>query len=511
MIRATTGGVLRSYRKNLMNSFISQNHARDTVLTQRKFNSYAEDPAAASKAFRLRKSRMMAETQKNISTSTYQKFQTAFNSLQSIDQLVDTENGGEQLNTLKSTTLKMLNDPSGDARTQLSKALSVMSETIVQNLNQKYADTFIFAGADGHNVPFEVKTVNGRNQLYYRGVSVDAAVPNVWKNGDTPVQVDANGNYAPGGGSYLKMDDVELMSVSQYESLYTPPTLESAGGAFKEYNADGTAYTGAAGEAGGYYQKLDAKGDPAGLISKDDYNAAVEKSKTAPNRLTDAGKNAVYVDKDGKVIPAPTTDAQKANAYYMVVDGDPKDQAMTKQEFDDAVEEAAKLETLVNEKRFVDIGLGFQEHDGKLIETSGYNDALHGITFVGYGLDADGDPKNIYSIVQRLSEIADNVPEEGKWSEDVYEEFRGLVLKLEDASSEFKTQFTNMYASTTKLKNNTQLLEDNIYNLQEQYSDLEDVNMAEAISAFIWAQYSYNAALKVGNSILSQSLMDYLQ
>ena len=237
----------------------------------------------------------------------------------------------------------------------------------------------------------------------------------------------------------------------------------------------------------------------------------MEKSKTAPNRLTDAGKNAVYVDKDGKVIPAPTTDAQKANAYYMVVDGDPKDQAMTKQEFDDAVEEAAKLETLVNEKRFVDIGLGFQEHDGKLIETSGYNDALHGITFVGYGLDADGDPKNIYSIVQRLSEIADNVPEEGKWSDDVYEEFRGLVLKLEDASSEFKTQFTNMDASTTKLKNNTQLLEDNIYNLQEQYSDLEDVNMAEAISAFIWAQYSYNAALKVGNSILSQSLMDYLQ
>ena len=34
--------------------------------------------------------------------------------------------------------------------------------------------------------------------------------------------------------------------------------------------------------------------------------------------------------------------------------------------------------------------------------------------------------------------------------------------------------------------------------------------MADAISAFLWAQYSYNAALKVGNSILGQSLMDYL-
>ena len=193
MIRATTGGVLRGYRRNLMNSFISQNHARDTVLTQRKFNSYAEDPAAASKAFQLRKSRMMAEYQYTNSNSTYQKFQTAFNSLQSISALVDTENGGLELGTLKDTTLRMLNDPSGDARTQLSKALSVMTENIVQSLNQKYGDAFIFAGADGHNVPFEVKTVDGINQLYYRGVPVDAAEPNVWKNGDTLIQVDNTG------------------------------------------------------------------------------------------------------------------------------------------------------------------------------------------------------------------------------------------------------------------------------------------------------------------------------
>ncbi len=41
MIRATTGGVLRGYRSNLMNSFITLNNARKTMLTQRNFNSYA--------------------------------------------------------------------------------------------------------------------------------------------------------------------------------------------------------------------------------------------------------------------------------------------------------------------------------------------------------------------------------------------------------------------------------------------------------------------------------------
>ena len=70
MIRATTGGVLRTYRSNLMNSFIKDNKARETVLTQRVFNSYADDPASAAKAFRLRKSRLMASSQLQICDDT---------------------------------------------------------------------------------------------------------------------------------------------------------------------------------------------------------------------------------------------------------------------------------------------------------------------------------------------------------------------------------------------------------------------------------------------------------
>ena len=51
MIRVTTNGLLNSYRYNLMKSTISRNEAMTTVLTQRNFNSYAEDPAAAAQAF----------------------------------------------------------------------------------------------------------------------------------------------------------------------------------------------------------------------------------------------------------------------------------------------------------------------------------------------------------------------------------------------------------------------------------------------------------------------------
>ena len=49
-----------------------------------------------------------------------------------------------------------------------------------------------------------------------------------------------------------------------------------------------------------------------------------------------------------------------------------------------------------------------------------------------------------------------------------------------------------------------------LYSSLAWFTFIEDVNMADAISSFLWAEYCYNAALKVGNSILSQTLMDYL-
>lgn len=437
MIRATTGGVLKSYRANLMNSFIGMNKSRDTVLSQRIFNSFAEDPAAAAKAFRLRKSRMTVDSQHSICSDTLKKYQTAFSCLQSMDEALDTDTASP-LKTISGMTKKWLNDPTGDAREQLSKALEQVSELLVQDMNQKYGDNFIFAGADGHNVPFEIKD----NKLYYRGVSVDAAVPKVVMDGTDLVSVDANGNLDPNGNCYICTDSISTMKAADF----------------------------------------DAK-DPT----------------DQPKVMKDATGAPVKVDADGNFDPA---------GEYVMLTGNIK--TMTKDDYDAQKLEAEKLEYLKNEKYYVDIGLGFQENEnGELIPSSGFNAALNGINFFGCGLDEDGDPKNIYSLVQKLTQLSDSVPEDGDWG-SVWNEFDRLVGKLETASSKFKTEFTNLDANTTKLENNEKLLEDNFYNLQEQYAALEDVDMVDSITSFVWAQYCYNAALKVGNSVLSESLMDYL-
>ena len=442
MIRATTGGVLKSYRRNLMNSFIARNKAQDTVLTQRNFNSYAEDPTSAARAFKLRKARMTVQSQYSVCTDTHKKFQTGWSSLEGISKLIDTETA-EPMKTLTGTTLSMLNDPTGDAREQLTKVLDQISQTIVQNLNQKYGENFIFSGADGHHVPFEIKD----DKLYYRGVPVDAAVPNVVMDGGAPMGIDpATGLVDANGTTYVKDPASSLVKRSTFDAM-----------------------------------------DPADQpkILKQNANPG------DPQRFNENG------------VPDPNGE------YYLNLD---QAETMTKEEYETAVSDAEKLKYLMNEKQFVDIGLGFQENEnGQLIESSAYNAALNGLTFIGYGLDADGDPKNIYSLVQKMKEISSRVKDGENWTDEDYDEFDGLVKKLERASSEFKTEFTNMSAGTQKLENNVELLEDNFYNLQEQYADIEDVDMADAITSFVWAQYCYNAALKVGNSVLSESLMDYLK
>ena len=225
------------------------------------------------------------------------------------------------------------------------------------------------------------------------------------------------------------------------------------------------------------------------LISKDTYDV----SET--DVLKDANGDPVVVAVDGK--------------NYNIAEG--KNTTISQDDYDAACLEAEKLEYLKNEKLFLDIGLGFQENENsELIQSSAFDAALHGIDFLGSGVDEDGDPKNVYSLLQKMKELADSVPEAGKWDTATWDEFDRLVGKLEVAADDFHTAFTNMDAGTTKLKNNVALLEENFYNLQDQYAELEDVEPVEAINNFLWAQYSYNAALRVGNSVLSQSLMDYL-
>jgi len=446
MIRATTVGVLKSYRSNLMKSFIAQNTARDNVLKPRNFHSYADDPAAASQAYQIRRSLQRTASQITVSDSVTRKYETAYKALESVVDIVDNGKSDSSYDSV----LRTLNDPTGDARISLGKVLNQLADDIVQNMNSKYGDNFIFAGADGLNVPFEIRD---DGHLYYRGVNVDTELAKVAMDGNQePVSVDENGQVDANGSYFLTTKDTSVIKISDYDAMKANP-------------------------------------DPDVELPK-----VLEKANENPPVLQ-------KVNKDGVL---------DANGEYYLVTTNAK--VMSEEEYCDAQANLEKLDFLNDEKYFVDIGLGMQEDgQGALIESSAFNASLSGISFLGYGVDEDGDPKNLVSLIRQMAAKATEYSQV-EWTKESgeYQEFNRLANKFEAMASNLHTMHVDMSAKAGALKDNNELLTNKADTLKEQIVELEDMNEVEAISEFMWAQYCYNSALKVGNKVLSESLMDYM-
>ncbi|MGE4275699.1 MAG: flagellin [Lawsonibacter sp.] len=343
-LRVTTNGSLHIYKSNLMRSRNTLNSATEKVLTNRNFNSYAEDPAAASQAFQLRRSMWRTTAQITNNNSVINKFNTAW---EAIDDVVN-DLGDDLANV---SALRGLTDSTASGRQSLGQTLLSTADAVVKTMNTTYGDNFVFAGADGLNVPF---TWGDDGTLQYRGVSVDA-----------------------------------------------------------ESTADGY----------------------------------------------------------------------------------------------------GSLAAMAGETTYVDIGLGLEEaDDGSLIESSAFNSALSGLTYLGYGVDEDGDPKNIVSIMKQLGTILSNCDSDtGDFaSTKAEEDANRLTDKLQTALSDLSVQQTKLDSQATFLNSNVTRLESTKDTLNEQLTGIEDMDSADAITSMAWAQYCYNAALQVGTSVLSQSLLDYM-
>ncbi len=360
--RITSNAMMKNYKSNLMKSTNVLYNSMTQVMTQRKFNSYAEDPAAATQAFQLRRSAWRTESQIENSQTVTHKFNTAYEAVDSIFETVTT--------ITKDETLRALNDPTGGGRKSLGILLDQRAEDLVQSLNAKYGDNFIFAGNDGENVPFSWDEATG--QLLYRGVNVNA-------------------------GS----------------------------------------------------------------------------------------------------VPEPGQGATQAE-----IDAYEKDQA-----------DLAKLQQMMKETTYVDLGMGLQEDaSGNIISTSAFNSALSGLSITGFGVDEEGLPNNVVSIVKELSDILGRCDEDGNWaSTEDQERAVALQKKLDTSLGDITSQHTELSTKVSFLNTNEERLKSTADTLNTQIVGVENVDMADAITAMSYAQYCYNAALRVGTNILSQSLIDYMR
>jgi flagellar hook-associated protein 3 FlgL len=163
------------------------------------------------------------------------------------------------------------------------------------------------------------------------------------------------------------------------------------------------------------------------------------------------------------------------------------------------------LDKLSKETLYVDLGMGLSL-DGidRVVPSSAFNLSLPGIKAIGFGKDADGLSDNVIVLAGQLADAleADN------FDSDAYGK---LMDKFKGLGSNVLNEITNLGVKSEFLNTTKDRLENNDISLQEQMLKVEGMDPAAAITDYMWNQYAYDAALKVGTSILSPSFIDFMK
>lgn len=172
---------------------------------------------------------------------------------------------------------------------------------------------------------------------------------------------------------------------------------------------------------------------------------------------------------------------------------------------DDPTDSAERLKKLSEDSVYVDLGFGLNINDDFTIDSSSaFNTSLPGINLVGHGTFDDGDPKNMILL---MGKIADELEK----PDFDYDRYKDLLGKFDEGRNDVLEVVTTLGTQTEFLTTTRDRLETNEISLATQIDNVVNVDMAEAIMNFSWAQYAYNASLKVGNNILTPSFIDFMR
>ncbi len=206
--------------------------------------------------------------------------------------------------------------------------------------------------------------------------------------------------------------------------------------------------------------------------------------------MLDADLDLDYVDADGNTIPKDPADPTAGNYTNLEM-----------------------LDKWNQESMHIDIGLGFAVDDnGDVLPDTAYNAAISGIEFLGYGLDADGNPKDVVSTMFRLADIFESYDETraDEWG-GKFDTANSLVTGFQTSQESMIEKHAELSADVKVLETSTKILEDTFESLNSERAYIEDVDLADAISELSWAQTIYNAALSMGNSVIPDTLFDYMR
>ena len=93
---------------------------------------------------------------------------------------------------------------------------------------------------------------------------------------------------------------------------------------------------------------------------------------------------------------------------------------------------------------------------------------------------------------------------------EMEEKANRLMDKLNAAQEHTTEKYVELDASASFLQSEQGILSSQKTDLNTQILEVEQIDLADAITRMSYDQMCYNAALKIGTQLLSQSLVDYM-
>jgi flagellar hook-associated protein 3 FlgL len=168
------------------------------------------------------------------------------------------------------------------------------------------------------------------------------------------------------------------------------------------------------------------------------------------------------------------------------------------------------LEALSEEHLYVDFGFGLKfdssaAQPNTLLPGSAFDTSLPGINFLGFGLDASSGLSN--NIITTVGQLADALEEQPINKSKI----TNIADQFEKQRNELLINITQMGTNTIFMNFTVNRLEDAQYNLTLRMRDTEYIDTALAYSEYEIEKYAYEAALRIGTSILSPSFIDFMR
>lgn len=459
-VRITTAMIAKGYSSNLNQSRNDLSRAMKKAYTYRAFDQVSDDPFAAGQTFQVRRATDLNEDYQSNLDNVQGSVTTAESTLRDVYNILSNANGSSS-SALQAINAGLNGSMSADNRKQIATELTNMRDSILADMNQEYADDYLFSGAGTSQAPFSVDT-NGN--LLYRGINVDT--------GENTNGASANIQYTYGGST---------------------KTMQINFG------------TGVGKQLDGYNIQLNVAGSSFGTsLSGHTLTVNVPTGKTK-NDLENYMKSTAFQSDLGSVIPGFSGSTSGVTIDNLSEVGNDTVQSSTG---GGSISSFVDLSALSNEKVYVDIGLGLKTAaDGSVVDQTAYNSALPGINFLGYGTDKDGTSKNIYNILTKMANVFNNNSDAGS--------LKAAMAPYTTAFSNAMTNFANQQADVGSkmnfLTSTDNYLTDANTNLQTKDEQVEFVDPSSAIVSYYMQQYSYQAAIHTGNSLMQPTLLDFMK